>query len=484
LIEQHCSAAAEFHNAAQDVEDSEALRVLSLLEKHHQRLANIVKSHTATPLTVSKDVKDVKVGDTAPDLFTSTPNAEAPRTLSATSTTNVPSPLRSRRDAPSSIATNLATARGIPHQPAAFRARQMSPPASTPTSKNLQRVQVPKPVPAINTPSSQSQPPLRSLYQHPPPTTNDDAFQKFYSSFGGLVSRLTAPLAFAGLPLHPDDVTPATSSRSSTTLSDRITATSDDPAISRLFSRAALRAVQDRQGPSTVQESFFVVPTSGGTMPYSRVLTAQDKSMSSRHTRVTSTASDGPDHFVDAVQMQQQRPDVTSHTVTNLSPSIPTSRKSSSSTTITKPGTTQKTLEELELENASLKQLTDKLSHRLYDWEKNAQNQSIALQQSILSLNSQRVPSKPPTKEDAATTLHQDKDMLALEQALERAQKDLERFGRENEKLKTVVLRYRERWEKLKEGARVRREREDKGKDEGAKEGQQGSRDDGDGEDG
>lgn len=38
------------------------------------------------------------------------------------------------------------------------------------------------------------------------------------------------------------------------------------------------------------------------------------------------------------------------------------------------------------------------------------------------------------------------------------AQKDLEKYGRENEKLKTVVMRYRERWEKLKEGARVRRE--------------------------
>jgi len=31
-------------------------------------------------------------------------------------------------------------------------------------------------------------------------------------------------------------------------------------------------------------------------------------------------------------------------------------------------------------------------------------------------------------------------------------------MGKENEKLKGVVGRYRERWEKLKEGARVRRE--------------------------
>lgn len=75
--------------------------------------------------------------------------------------------------------------------------------------------------------------------------------------------------------------------------------------------------------------------------------------------------------------------------------------------------------------------------------------------------------------------------MIALEEALERAQKDLERFGRENEKLKTVVLRYRERWEKLKEGARVRREREDKvGKAEEGKESKEEVVESGDGDDG
>jgi len=144
-------------------------------------------------------------------------------------------------------------------------------------------------------------------------------------------------------------------------------------------------------------------------------------------------------------------------------------------------GAKRKTVEELELENASLKLTTDKLSHRLYEWEKNAQNQTVALQQSIASLNNQRAPSGSASKRESATTLREDKDMLALEDALGRAQKDLERFGRENEKLKTVVLRYRERWEKLKEGARVRREREDKsGKGEEEKEGRGDSREIGD----
>ncbi len=46
----------------------------------------------------------------------------------------------------------------------------------------------------------------------------------------------------------------------------------------------------------------------------------------------------------------------------------------------------------------------------------------------------------------------------SLEEQVKDGKKELERTGRENEKLKGVVGRYRERWEKLKEGARVRRE--------------------------
>jgi len=59
-----------------------------------------------------------------------------------------------------------------------------------------------------------------------------------------------------------------------------------------------------------------------------------------------------------------------------------------------------------------------------------------------------------------------------LEAALAHAQKDVEKYGRENEKLKTVVLRYRERWEKLKEGARVRREGAERDRERKADEGE------------
>ncbi len=55
---------------------------------------------------------------------------------------------------------------------------------------------------------------------------------------------------------------------------------------------------------------------------------------------------------------------------------------------------------------------------------------------------------------------------------MQRHKKEIERMGRENEKLKGVVGRYRERWEKLKEGARTRRQ---PGTGEGGKEKPPGS---------
>jgi phage shock protein A len=47
--------------------------------------------------------------------------------------------------------------------------------------------------------------------------------------------------------------------------------------------------------------------------------------------------------------------------------------------------------------------------------------------------------------------------MKELEERMRRNEKELERVRRENEKLRDVLGRYRERWEKLKEGAKTRR---------------------------
>jgi regulator of replication initiation timing len=116
-----------------------------------------------------------------------------------------------------------------------------------------------------------------------------------------------------------------------------------------------------------------------------------------------------------------------------------------------------KTMEELHMENNALRHLTDTLSKRLHMWEVSAQSSSMALHQSLRALQSQQVSPSASTAPDARAG-----DLNArvkeLEEMVRQNQKDMQRLEHENEKLKGVVGRYRERWEKLKEGARVRRE--------------------------
>ena len=108
-----------------------------------------------------------------------------------------------------------------------------------------------------------------------------------------------------------------------------------------------------------------------------------------------------------------------------------------------------KTMEELQLENEGLRSYLDNVTKRLYEFEMGAQASSLAFHQSIKA--SMR---HSPAASQAGTGTNVEK----LEEQIREAKKEMERMGRENEKLKGVVGRYRERWEKLKEGARVRRE--------------------------
>lgn len=129
-----------------------------------------------------------------------------------------------------------------------------------------------------------------------------------------------------------------------------------------------------------------------------------------------------------------------------------------------------KTLEELQMENQALKQLSDTLSKRLHMWEVNAQSSSMALQQSLRAMHHHNAGpaehllhrssgSSSPVTTMSAAPVHPDSDprVKELEEIVRRGEQELERVGRENEKLKNVLGRYRDRWEKLKEGAKIRR---------------------------
>ncbi|KAL5003208.1 hypothetical protein BDV10DRAFT_155907 [Aspergillus recurvatus] len=488
--EEHDLAAGEFATVAQSSRDREALRTLHLLEQHHKKLAHILRFQHENPPPSSAGISN----QTTSESGASKTDAQQPPRL-------IGNPRLPKRET-SSIASNLASARGIPTQPrrsspasptlssqqagakmtdgptkirtgeSRLRGAQASgqrdrvnrtlsqkqpwsPPASSPTDVTSQQF-----VPAETVDSTQR--PYRQ-------STTEEPFQRFYSTFEGLISKISAPLAFAGLPLGLDGANNGSATRKSSaeTRLDKYTAVPDrsassvEPDISKIFSRAALKAIRESgggMGTGNPAESFYVVPTTGGTVSYAGILTRAE-----REARRNSV-DDAEDDFVDARE----------------TPSSPEMLQGSKGKIKGKPGRGSdklmslqppKTLEELQMENQALRHLSDTLSKRLHMWEVNAQSSSMALQQSLKAMHHQNIPSpehgpqsasavsSPPTglSTAAAAPTEQEQRIRELEEILCQHEKELEKVGRENEKLHNVLGRYRDRWEKLKEGAKSRR---------------------------
>lgn len=294
----------------------------------------------------------------------------------------------------------------------------------------------------------------------------DEPFQRFYSTFEGLISKLSAPLAFAGLPLGSEDAAqsvPANRKSPAETKLDRHHATPNrtsppaEPDVNKLYSRAALRAIRDSNGGSgNTTESFYVVPTSGGTVSYAGILNRAE-----REAR-RSSIEEADEDFVDAretpssPELRQSRGGAKDSRLSRRADKFPSLQN-------------PKTVEELQMENQALKHLSDTLSKRLHMWEVNAQSSSMALQQSLKAMHQQSTtspehlpqhPSVPaPVEALPGTSLAGDYEqrIKLLEDNALRSERELDKVTRENEKLKNVLGRYRERWEKLKEGAKTRR---------------------------
>lgn len=397
----------------------------------------------------------------------------------------------------SSIASNLASARGIPSHPR--RSSPVSPalssqqagakmtdsPAKMKTGDSLRG---PHPYTAKDRPSRASaprqpwSPPTASPAEFTSQQTTspdspeprrqkdrpqaDEPFHRFYSTFEGLISKLSAPLAFAGLPLGTEDAAHADSANRKSPADTKVdrhhatpnrTSPSTEPDVNRLYSRAALRAIRDNNGGNgNTAESFYVVPTTGGTVSYAGILNRAE-----REARRTSF-EEAEEDFVDARE----------------TPSSPELRHSTGGTKGSRLGRgadkltslqNPKNMEELQMENQALKHLSDTLSKRLHMWEVNAQSSSMALQQSLKAMHHQSTasPEHPPQQPSAPTPVaalpttpsaaDHEQRIKDLEDMARRSEKELDKVGRENEKLKSVLGRYRERWEKLKEGAKTRR---------------------------
>ncbi|KAK6343050.1 hypothetical protein TWF718_008427 [Orbilia javanica] len=149
----------------------------------------------------------------------------------------------------------------------------------------------------------------------PKPPKLDMAFTKFYSQFEEYIEAVGNPLAYAGLPLNGD-------------------MSSMDPALRK--------AVADKGAA----ESFYVVPTTGGTMSYAGILTRN-----------------------------QQQP---SSSDKNESVAVPTVGERPADKMVS-----SKTREELELENTQLRQLTDMMAHKLHTWETSAKVNAAKMRESL-----------------------------------------------------------------------------------------------------
>ena len=231
-----------------------------------------------------------------------------------------------------------------------------------------------------------------------------------------------------------------------------------DPDLTKYISRAALRATAAGHSGN---DSFYVVPPSGHTISYASILTFAEKEKrrlaASMHNENADLFADpDEDDFFDAKELP--------------GPVSPTSSRRFLAGSKRLSGKEMEVrVEELDLENRSLKEVVDKLSKRLHAFELAAQNSSMALQESMRLMRPMS-PAREATGRDASLR----KRLAELEEHAAVGGREIERLGRENDKLKSVVARYRERWEKLKEGAKTRR---DGGKEGSVKDGQ-GKRDD------
>ena len=402
---------------------------------------------------------------------------------------------------PSSIASNLASARGIP--PNQKRRPQPVSPALSPNnaegkisndpSRQLspiarrelvqqrlsRRASSEKALSgnqagseSSSNPSATDKPPANDLRGSPSTTqqSSDDSFQRFYSNIRERISSLPSYLAFAGLPLSPSSEssngTPPTN-HSIKAPTDRTSASaraSTESNINSIFSRAALRAVKDDNSNGFGgAESFYVVPSTGGTVSYASILGREDSGQGMRLSSGSAGEGDGSDEFVDALEKPQ--------------PNSPRVNRNRDSTRTGLGEIGKKTTEELLLENTNLRKGIDILSSRLAQWEVGSQAQSMALRQSVMAGRAGVGGMEAGSGEPAGEATGEDGDgnntkakgkarnehaATGQDQALPEEKKRLEeriaKLERENEKLLSVIVRYRERWEKLKEGARTRRD--------------------------
>ncbi|EAA33404.1 hypothetical protein GE21DRAFT_6492 [Neurospora crassa] len=537
-INHHAQAAGEFANAAKSTTSTEALRTLALLEQHHKRLAELLKvpiEPTSQPSSVDSDIPEEDEEKASPGQDAGIKSAKSdragPPSLATPPSAAKPLPTLSQhpryrqRDLSSSIASKLASARGIrsryqgqsqPLNPSVSndqapgnlevhpRNREGSLRGGNKGSEVSDRAQKQQPSwvpPGKTSPTkedaagSSSKPQISGPDS---PTATDDGFARFYSTFGSLINRLSAPLAFAGLPLTAEDssdtaspvlspeIAPRSGSKPPRQPKATTVSASSDPDLTKIYSRATLRTLaRDGHAPA---DSFYVVPTSGHTASYASILNHEQKEKRRLAASIHGHRDHGNGHplddqeededdFVDARESQIQSPPVLP-----LSSSSAATNPSAFRKRLGRPKTEKdltNVIEELHMENQTLKDALDKVSRRLHTFEVHSQTSTLALAQSIRlqhpgtgtgtgtggtaghgsPINASGVMGATAQggarPEEVAALKRRNRE---LEEQMMNMTRQMAVMEKDYDKLQKTVEKYRERWEQLKAGAKARRE--------------------------
>jgi hypothetical protein len=477
-VNEHALAAGEFSNAAKSTGSVEALRTLKLLEQHHKKLSEILQlpsEPTSQQSTGDGDIpedgenreRQSLTGDDA----AAKEKQEAVRDAAVVRTSGVahkPKPSSTlhqqrryaTRDLTSSIASNLATARGIR---TGQRVQPLIPSVSNdqapgnleihPRREGAEQTGKPSWVPPTPGPPGRIEPQQvveTTKAEERATSPSNDGYSRFYNAFGSILNRISAPLAFAGLPLITEESTTLESApssppeqtnprRSRSRLPQTVSA---EPELSKIYSKATLRTLGNRPN-----DSFYVVPTSGHTASYASILSFDQK----EKRRLMASASIHHDPSV--IEEDPDEDDFVDARETPVSASL---RKRLGGDISDRKAHT--VIEELHLENAHLKEMLDKVSKRLHAFEIGSQSSHLALAQSLRMHR----PGSPMSSsgggrneiDEALKRRNQE-----LEEKLVQAMRRMEHLEQEMGKKDASLEKYRERWEKLKAGAKARREK-------------------------
>ena len=321
------------------------------------------------------------------------------------------------RDSSPSLAREIASRRGIPQKASpGSSAKMLQLPADSPRStRSGLTSRIP---PAI----VDSQATLTKAKQTKK-AADDDGFSKFYNDLTtGTMSKLSSVLAYAGLPLTADDI--RSDQKSSQSSKSTVTA-GNEPDMRKIFSKAALNAIEEQQrqhgnfghgfGPA---ESFYVVPPTGMTTSFADIA------------RRRGSHGQDDDDFAEAREWQG-----------------PASPKSSRAGQAQLGATGRNTAEELELQNATLKQTLEQLAVRLAEFENHAQDASmVALNQSMMLQG-------PSAGAPDVVMLER---LRRLEGEVEKAAEDKRKLQARAEKQERTIQKYESKYKGLIDGARAR----------------------------